>query len=208
MACARSRQHPLVACWRSLQSGVLSGRCWSGSHQRAGEHPAVPGDTLAEPPVCNVTRSQADDGQHDDGVVMTPREQHDEADGRLWVTTWRVTGDPGRAVSGSADVLHCQGAVDDWGYCAYDRSTYSNTFTFNLTIPVSASTDFSIVDEVSCCELAQADLTYVNKFPWGSSFFDRKAIGPQTWCAVMRFATSTPTLHCQAWSHLVLPYHP
>lgn len=156
--------------------------------------PITAADTPTTTPACTISRTQADYSQHYDGIIITPLEQHDEDNGRLWVATWRVVGAPGQSVIASADVLHCRGVVDDLGYCAPDRATYTNTYAISVTIPDSGSADFSIVDEVSCCEIAQADLTYVNDYPWGSSFFDRKAVAARAYCAVASFGTSTPTL--------------
>ncbi len=134
---------------------------------------------LAQTWVCEVGGRKAEYSQYWQGITIRPWEQHDENGFYRWVKTWRVWAQPGWTVEVQVMSYRCVGAQRDpvTGYdqCHPDRATVTTAHTISFTVPVSGVVDFSITDDVDCCEIDQADLRFVQGEPWGSSFFIRWA---------------------------------
>lgn len=149
---------------------------------------AVAAPPVVDSPACTVTGDQSSYGQSGQGLTITPLEQHDDASGGLWTTTWRASGPAGASFIAVVGVHHCFGENARSSVCLAGMSLFTTTYTVAVTIPPTGMTDFSVVDGVTCCEVSEADLLTVNGVAWGASFFDRVATAP--WCSDQ--PTSTP----------------
>ena len=165
---------------------------------------ATPTATPVDLRTCSVGGRQADYSQFQSGLTILPLEQHDDAGYNQWVTTWRVTGAPGRTVQAEIITYRCIGLVrtPEWDHCSAELATISTTQILSVTIPPAGTVDFAARSPVDCCEIDQNDLISINGQGWGSSFFVRWAEsprcpfpGPSRTPSVTptRTATATPT---------------
>lgn len=129
---------------------------------------------------CIVGGRKAEYSQYMSGITILPLEQHDEGGYDQWVTTWRVWGPQSTQVQAQVVTYRCIGLArtPTWDHCSAELATISVTHSISFTIPISGTTDFSVRTGVSCCEIDQNDLLYVNGQRWGASFFVRWAESP------------------------------
>jgi len=144
-------------------------------------------------PLCTVSGRLSDWWQYWEGIWIKPLEQHDEGDYQ-WVKTWVIsTTMPGWVVTATVNSYRCPGHQNDPepSHCGPELAISTTTHVITVTMPVSRVTTFSVVDQVDCCELDEADIQSVNGYRWGTSFFVRAATAPI--CPIPPTETPTPT---------------
>ena len=89
---------------------------------------------------CQVGGRQADYGQFQSGITITPLEQHDVGGYNEWSNTWQVSGPAGQAVTANVVTYRCIGMkrTPDWDHCTAETATGTITSTASVTIPRKA----------------------------------------------------------------------